>query len=368
MKTDVLQENLLKALTKTGRIISTKPQLPVVQNVLLETKEERLRLAATNLETTENVWVGAKIEKVGGLCVSSRLLTEFVASLPKETVHLMVQEGSLHISCGGFRAVLPGVATSEFPPVSELAGKKAIKTDKETMIGALHDVMFSAASDEGRPILTGVRFIQENEETILAATDGYRLSVKRIHLSTKEPLDFIVPARAISEVVKISLEEKEEKSITIEKTNDGQLGFVVGDTEVYTRLIDGEYPNFEKIIPKTHQTRLLLDKEVLYQAVRSASVFARDSANIIRFHIENQELVVSANTPQVGENHVTIDAKVDGEGGDIAFNSRFLLDYLSNFQGSELLFEMTGSLNPGVFKPVKDESYLHIIMPVRVQG
>lgn len=353
-------------MTKTGRIISAKPQLPIVQNVLLETKDERLRIAATNLETTETVWVGAKIEKEGGICVSSRLLTEFVASLPKETVRLTVRDNQLYVSCGGFEATLPGVTPSEFPPVPVLENKKTIKIDKDTPISALQSVMFSAATDEGRPILTGIRVIQKDEETIFAATDGYRLSVKRITLTTKEPLDFIVPARAVSEVVKISSEDKEEKHMTIEKTGDGQLGFVIGNTEVYTRLIDGEYPNFEKIIPKTHQTRLLLDKEPLYQAVRSASVFAKDSANIIRFHIENQELVVSANTPQVGENHVTIDAKVDGEGGDIAFNSRFLLDYLSNFQGSELLFEMTGSLNPGAFKPVKDDTHLHIIMPVRV--
>jgi DNA polymerase-3 subunit beta len=142
--------------------------------------------------------------------------------------------------------------------------------------------------------------------------------------------------------------------------------FTVGDTEIHTRPIAGEYPNIEKIVPTRHNTRAMIDKTSLLHAVKSASIFARDNANILRLHIENQTIIVSANTPQVGENHVEVEAKVDGEGGDIAFNSRFLLEFLNGFAGEELLFEMTGSLNSGVFKPVKDDSYLHIIMPVRV--
>ena len=144
--------------------------------------------------------------------------------------------------------------------------------------------------------------------------------------------------------------------------------FVVGDTEIRTRLIDGDYPNFEKIIPTKYNTRVLLEKAALLSAAKSAAIFARDNANIVKLHIENQTVTISANTPQIGQNQVDVEANVDGEGGDMAINSRFLLECLSNFPGDELLFEMTGSLNPGVFRPVKDDSYLHIIMPVRVQG
>lgn len=365
---NVLQENLLKALTKASRIVPIKSQLPIIQNVLISTDEGRLKIVATNLEITEIIFVGAKVEKDGGICVSSRLLLEFISTLPQSTVRLETKEGALMIQSAGFRATIPGVAIEEFPPVTKTATKKGISIDKDEILEATTRVVFAAATDEGRPILTGVRIQKKEEETVFAATDGYRLSVKRVALKTKEPIDFLIPARALGEVIKACQEDKTMKTIDIVMAGDGQAIFIVGDTEIRTRLIDGEYPNFEKIIPTKHNTRVLLDKTSFEKAVKAAAIFARDNANIIRLHIENQKVSVSANTPQVGEDQIDIDAKVDGEGGDMAFNSRFLLEFLSNFPEEELLFEMTGSLNPGVFKPVKDDSYLHIIMPVRVQG
>ncbi len=367
MNITLLQENLLKALTQTSRIISAKPQLPVVQNVLLVAEKGRLRASSSNLETTETVWVGAKVEKEGGICVSSRVTTEFVMSLPQEAVQLVVKEGALAIHCAGFNATIPGIDAGEFPPLPALSKKPATPFPKEALLGALSRVLFSAATDEGRPLLTGVKVVKKGNELLFVATDGYRLSLKRVELETKEDVDIVVPARALLELMKVGQEEKGAETISFVRSDDGQASFVCGDTEIHTRLIDGEYPGYEKILPATHTTRALLDKEKLARAVKSAAVFAKDNANIVRFHIENQTITVSANAPSVGENSVDVEAKVDGEGGDIAFNSRFLLEFLNNYNEDELLFEMTGSLNPGAFKPVKDESYLHIIMPVRVQ-
>ena len=366
MTASLLQENLLRALLRTSRVVPARPQLPIIQNVLLSTDEGKLKITATNLETTESVWVRAKIEKEGGICVSSRLLSDFVSSLPQGTVQITIKEGALTLLCGGFRATIPGAAAEEFPPVFSRTGTSEAPVGRDDFVGAISSVAFAAASDEGRPLLTGVKITKQGGLVVFAATDGYRLSVKKTALKLKEELDILVPAKALGEVVKVCGEEKETKEVYLSKPTEAQLSFVVGDTEIRTRLIDGEYPNFEKIIPTKHNTRVLLDKEPLLRAVRSAAVFARDSANIIRFHVENQTVVVSANTPQVGEDEIDVEARVDGEGGDMAFNSRFLLEFLANFPEEELLFEMTGSLNPGVFKPVKDDTYLHIIMPVRV--
>jgi DNA polymerase-3 subunit beta len=368
MTVTILQENLLKALTRASRIVPVKPQLPVIANILLQTDEGRLKVTATNLETTESVWVGAKVEKEGGICVSSRLLLEFVSTLPQTNVHLLVKEGSLVIEAQGFHATIPGVASTEFPQSGEVIKGEAAVLEKQEFISAVSQVVFAAATDEGRPLLTGIRVLQKDGETQFAATDGFRLSVKKLALATKEPLDLLIPGRALAEVIKVSTEEKEVKKITIARSQTSQLVFTIGDTEIHTRLIDGEYVNFEKIIPTKHTTRVLMDKSGLLAAVKSAAIFARDNANIIKLHIEDQTVTVSANTPQIGENRVDVEAKVEGDGGDMAINSRFLLECLSNFPEEEVVFEMTGSLNPGVFKPVKDESYLHIIMPVRVQG
>lgn len=368
MLISILQENLLKALIRTSRIVPAKPQLPIVQNVLLSSDDGRLRITATNLETTESVWVAAKIEKEGGICVSSRLLSDFVSSLPRSTVRLSVKDGALVLLCEGYRATIPGSAAEEFPPVFSHIKTGEVSVHKEDLMVAVSAVSFAAATDDGRPLLTGVKMIQRSGEILFVATDGYRLSVKKTALKLKEEVDILVPARALNEVMKVCGEEKGVKEVSFSKPVDAQISFTVGDTEIRTRLIDGEYPNFEKIIPTKHNTRVLFDKDALFQAVKSASIFARDSANIIRLHVENQAVTVAANTPQVGEDEIDVSAKVDGEGGDMAFNSRFLVEFLSNFPGEEVLFEMTGSLNPGVFKSTKDDSYLHIIMPVRVQG
>lgn len=368
MIVSILQENLLRALTRTGRIVPAKPQLPILQNVLLSTEEGRVKVTATNLETTESVLIGAKIEKEGGICIPSRLFLDFVSSLPQSTVHLSVREGHLFINSERFQADIPGVAAEEFPPAKAREKTEPQVLDKEEIVTAINRVIFSAASDEGRPLLTGVRITQKDEEVQFVTTDGYRLSIKRLKLRVKEGLSLLIPGRALGEVVKVCAEEKESKEMHISGPEDGQLVFTVGDTEIRTRLIDGEYPNFEKIIPTKHNTRVFFEKASLLAAVKSAAIFARDNANIVRLTIENQTVTVSANTPQVGENRVVIEANVDGDGGDMAFNSRFLLECLTNFPGEEILFEMTGSLNPGVFKPVKDDSYLHIIMPVRVSS
>ncbi len=368
MIAQILQENLIKALNQTGRIIPAKPQLPILQHVLLEIIEGRLRIIATNLETTEIVWVGAKVEKEGSLCVPARLFTELIASLPQDAVYLSINDAALVIKSQGFTANIPGVSAKEFPPVPKIKEKTHSNTGKDEFCHVINRVLFAAATDEGRPLLTGVHVKQHDSELMFAATDGYRLSVKRTALVLGFEADMTIPSRALAEVVKTSGEDKETKELTLAQTEEGQLVFGIGDTEIHTRRIDGEYPNFEKIIPRSFSTRAFLDREKLTRAVKSASIFARDNANIIRFYLDNQQLVVTANTPQVGENRVEMEARIDGEGGEIAFNSRFLLDFLANFPEEELLFEMTGSLNPGVFKPVKDESYFHVIMPVRVQA
>lgn len=368
MKLSLLQENLVKAIMRTSRVISSKPSLPILSNLLLVATKEGLVVTASTLETTESVSVGARVEKEGGLCVPAKIFAELVSSLPQDTVAIEEKEGSLRVVCAGTRASLAGVAAGEFPPVVKPAVKKEAALDKDKLVSVLSLVLFAASTDEGRPLLTGVKITQNNSGAVLAATDGYRLSVYRSDLALPEDTDLIIPGRALGEVVRVCQEEKDVKEIVLSDAGEGQLVLRVGDTTIITRKIDGEYPNFEKIIPAKHTTRATLDVEQLTKAARSASIFARDSANIVRLHVAKNALTISANAPQVGENTVDVDAKTEGEDGDVAFNSRFLLELLANFPGDELVFEMTGALNPGVFTSPKDPAFLHIIMPVRTQS
>lgn len=362
----VLQENLLKSLTRITRVVPARPQLPILQNIKLVASKEGLEVTATNMESTETIWVGSKVEKEGGVCVSAKVFTEFISSLPPETVHIHVHEETLKASCGAFVAEFPTVSVTEFPPKPEFLSTEATAVDKEKVCSALSSVLYAAATDEGRPVLTGIKIVENGDETTFVATDGYRLSLHSVALTMSKLSNAVVPAKALLEVVKMSMEEKDEKEIRVGLAGEHQAGFVIGDITLMTRLIDGEYPKYERIIPKGFTTRARIEREPFLQAVKSAAIFARDNANIVRISLDNQKIIVSANAAQIGKNAIELQAKIDGDGGEIAFNARFLLDFLTNFSEEEFLFEMTGSLNSGVFRPVKDNSSLHIIMPVRV--
>jgi len=366
----VLKENLIKALTKITRVVPSRPQIPVLINVFISAKKDGIEMTATNMETTETVWVGGKVEKEGEVCVSARILFEFVSTLPADTVHMAKEKEEFCVRCGGFTAKFPSTQTTEFPPFSkETQGKKTV-IDAKVFSSAFSSVLFSAATDDGRPVLTGIKIQTHEGKTVIAATDGYRLSTRTLDMDDAAFSGAVIPSRALSEVLKLAAEEKEEQKIQVGKTEKTQedVAFTIGDTTLITRLLDGEYPDFQRIIPTTHTTRALIEKEQFLRAVRAASIFARDNANIVKLVLEGQKITLSANAPNVGENSVEIEAKIDGDGGEIAFNSRFLMDFLTNYSEDEFLFEMTGALNPGVFKPPKDDSYLHIIMPVRVSA
>jgi len=368
MKLSILQENLHKGLSRCIRILVNKPQLPILAHVLISSKSNKILITTTNMETSIQILLAGKIEEEGDICVPARLLFELISSLPKDTVSLETDGETLHIKTRKNKATLPGVVSSEFPPLPEFSSSGGVDLPNDTLRLALGQVIFAAASEESRPLLTGVRFETAPEGTTFVATDGYRLSLKKIVGEKISENSLVIPSRALSEVMKISTEEKEQSMVRMAETVDGQLLFIVGDTTITTRRIEGEYPNYRRTIPSAYTTQIQMETQELLQAVKSAAIFARDSAGIIRFSITPEEMTVSANTPQVGENIIEVDAKVEGEGGSLALNSRFLLDLLSSFPAKELVLQMTGSLNPAVFLVPEDDSFLHIIMPVRVQS
>lgn len=374
MKVSCLQENLSKGLSTVSRVVSTKTQLPILGNILIATDDNRLKLSATNLENGINFWLGAKIEEEGSLAVPARALAELIASLPAEKVDLETTPGLLKVSSPGHKATFNGLPTNEFPTLS-FPSKRKISLPQAVFAKAISQVVFAATQDEGRPALTGVKWATDKEGLVWAATDGYRLSIKRIPFKGASlEKELIISAQTLIEAAHIAPEkgkEKAEVSISFGES-ENQISFSFPDVEIVSRLIEGDFPDFSKIIPQDFTTRMVLDKEALLRGVRVAAIFARDSANIVRWKIDPSggggKLTLSANSSQVGENISEIEVKVEGEGGEIAFNYRFLLDFLSAVKSEELIFEMSGPLNPGVFKSSGDDSFLHIIMPVRVQG
>ena len=377
MKLVVLQENLNKALGVVQRFTAPRGQLPILANILLSGEQGRLKLAATNLEMGVVYWLGAKVEAEGQITVPARFLSEWVASLPKERVELVVDKDKLAIKCGAYKGEFRGMGAAEFPEVPMREKEVMVSLGLTEMEEVMAQVAVAAAADEGRPVLTGVRWKWAGDKLELVATDGYRLSVKTLNrvqnakskIQNNEEKTLIIPARTMMEVGQIGrgLGEAQTQVEIAAVKGGSQVCFDWGDVQVTTRLLAGEFPEIEKVIPQTMETEAVMEAEELTAAVRAAAIFARESANLVRWEIDKTGIMIAANSPQIGENQIKVEAKVQGKGGKIAFNSRYLLEMLAAVKSKELKLEMTGGLNPGVFRMVGDESWLHIIMPVRVQ-
>jgi len=371
MKVRVLTSNLQKKLAFANHAISSKSQLPILLTFLLETTPEKtLRIKATDLEIGIEVELEVEIEEEGSVAVPAKTFTELIASLPEDTITLKAANATLEVISKKTKSVFQTMSKDEFPRLYEELGEKVTTLSPVTLQKGFASVIFAASSDAARPALTGVLVKQEQGGFLLVATDGYRLSLK--HQSSDEAvkasgevLSLIVPARVFREV--LSLKEIEPISLHLSKQHN-QIIFAQPEMTLIGRLIEAEFPPYERIIPHDHASQTRVNREELLKAVKICSIFARETANIIKLSLRKERIIVSSQTPSVGENTVEVEAKLTGEENEIAFNARYLLDVLSHVEADELVFEMTGPLNPGVFKIFKDESFLHLIMPIRLQS
>ncbi|MDO8503740.1 MAG: DNA polymerase III subunit beta [bacterium] len=366
MKILVLQEDLFRGLGVASRFVSSRAQLPVLSNILFSAKQGKLRLAATNLEMGISYKIGAKVEEEGSVTLPAKLVVELISNMPPGQVSIVEKAGQVIISTPAFSATLSSVPASEFPTVPDEIGNVGFSLPGDVFRSIAQKVAFSAAADEARPSLTGVLLLfGDNLRTV--ATDGFRLSYMEFPLGKggKEQ-KFLVSARAIDELSRI-LKEGEEVLVSVSE-KESQILFVREGLVLTGRLLGGDFPDFEKVIPKVGTHKAIVNKEEFARAVRAASVFAREAASVVRLGIEKDRFLVSAESQQYGKDEVVLEAKTEGEGAVAAFNYRYVLDFLGSIGGDEVSFETEGPTSPGVFKDTKDPSYKHLIMPVRIQS
>lgn len=388
MRVSCLQENLARGLAIVGRAVAPRSTLPVLSNILLATDNGRLRLAATNLEIGINCWIGAKVDEDGATTVPARLLTDFVNSLPPERIdmELTVRTQTLNLKCARSEANLKGIDAGEFPPVLTATPDGAMVLGIGGLKTIIEQVVFAAATDESRPTLTGVLARFQGDQVTLAATDGYRLSVRTARLlgPVREPVSVIIPARALGELARIasSLEgaKGEEGEGKVEVTippERNQILFHLPSVDLVSQLIEATFPDYTKIIPTQYVTRTVLDTAVFLNAVRRAHLFARDAANIVRLQITppsggqvegmpsiGGQMTVTATSAEMGDNVNEIDATVEGPPIEIAFNAKFLIDVLSVIDTPQVVLETTQPGRPGVIRPLGSSEFLHVIMPM----
>ena len=390
MNITVLQENLIKALTHASRIITTKAQMPILSHIKLDADKQGLMISSTDLEIGLRLRVGAKVDQPGSITVPSRVITELINNAGPGALQLTVTKEELSIQGGGLKASVAGMSPEEFPTLPPFPDQSTIELPADHLTQAINKVGFAAATDDSRPVLTAIQVKAQDSHLELAGTDGFRLSwVKLSHAQAanssksektskeKKPQEWLIPARALQEITRlITPNVKQIKLGLTDKST--QVIFQLGDIELISRLVSGEFPDFHKIMPDSGDTVVEMSRSALLRAMRLAAIFARESANIVRFTIQKDQLIISANAPQVGGQESTVDAKVDGPEAQIAFNYRYVLDYLNCGDSSAVQLLMTNALGPGLWleinpstKQSKNEitslDFKHVIMPVRVE-
>lgn len=376
MNVTVLQENLARGLSIVSRAVSPRSTLPVLSNILIATDEGRLRLSATNLELGITCWIAARIDEDGSTTVPSRTFSDLVNAMPTDQVQLTldVKTQSLHVKGGASNNDIKCIDAQEFPPLPTPEMEGAVQLNAADFKEMIHQVSFAASTDEARPVLMGVLMNVEKDKVTMAAADGFRLSVRKAQLlqSVSQPINVIIPARALNELARVAADGEESIYMVVPK-NRGQVLFRVKDVEVVSQLIDGTFPDYQQIIPRNYKSRTLVSTASLLKACKQAEIFAREGSNVARFDIKQangemqpSEVEISAVSEETGKNETIVEATVDGGSVLIAFNVKFLREALEVIKTPNVALETSAANAPGVVKPVGDDDFLHVIMPMHL--
>jgi len=366
MKFSCTQENLNKGLSIVSHIASKNVTLPILSNVLIRAEQGQIKLSATNLEIGVFCALRGKIEEEGSFTVQARLLSDYINLLPNVRIDFRLEDGSLHIESEAGKTIIKGSPADEFPLIPQVEKKIGHELGAKTFRRAVGQVIFAAAFDESRPEISGVFMNFDKNELVLAATDSYRLAEKRIDLerAAKTAKSVIVPVKTLQELIRIVDDEVEKVEIYL---SENQILFNFDEVGIISRLIEGQYPNYQQIIPREKQTVVKLNGQELIKAVKSASLFCKPGINDVGLEVNtaDKKVVVSAFNTQVGENVTTLLGEVSGENNSIVFNYRYLLDGLQNIDDENVFLELNNSASPGVIKPESKTDYIYLIMPIK---
>ena len=373
MKLSCIQSNLRKGLSTVSRAVATRSTIPETQNVLIATDNGRLRLTATNLEIAITTWIGAQIEEEGSVTIPARMLSDFINSLPDKKVDIetVANPIGLKIHCANFDAQMNGIDPENYPPIPNISDGPKISISSSDFKSSLSRVRFAVATDESRPALTGVKVDIKGNEFTLASADGFRLAIETgsCESSVEEDVSVIVPGRTMNEIFSLLGTDSGMLDMTVTEQKSQAL-FKFGDVEVVTQLIQGNFPDYERLIPGEKGTICRVNREEILQATNAASVFARDGSGIIRMVSDDTDegsIRIMSQAEELGSNESRVNASIEGEETRIAFNSKFLNEILSVLDGDEVEIETMSPSSPGVFRSAANTGYLHIIMPMFVQ-
>ncbi|NPV68899.1 MAG: DNA polymerase III subunit beta [Anaerolineae bacterium] len=376
MKVSVLQENLAKGLSIVGRAVPTRPTMQVLGNVLLETEEGRLKLAATNLELGITAWIGARVEEDGAITVPARTFIDLINQLSPERVDLDldVRNLTLKVHCGATNSNIKGIDSNEFPLIPQAGEAPGIAIPGAVLREMISQTVFAAATDDNRPILTGVYTRLTSDGIVMAAADGYRLSVRTapLEIGTPRTTELIIPARTLAELGRIISDDDEEVLMSIPQGRN-QVIFHLKNVDVASTLLDGKFPDYNAIIPRSFTTSTIAYTADLLRACKRADIFARDVNNNAKVSVIPAEtpsapgiVRLSATSTERGSADAIVDATVEGDKQEISFNVRYLIDVLNVIREEQVVLQSNGPTAPGVIKPVGRDDFIHVIMPMSI--
>jgi DNA polymerase-3 subunit beta len=372
MKVEILKDNLKNGLNIVEKIVGKNLSLPILDNVLINTEDSFLSLSSTDLETAIKLWILTKIVKKGKVVVPAKFLSSFIALLPNEKITLEEKKQGLYIECKSFKNQIQGFNPEEFPLIPEFKNLDYLEVDNKKFCQGLAQIVDVASPSQSRPEISGIYFIFSKNILKIVATDSFRLAEKSITLEqpVKNDVNFILPQRPAREIINI-LGDKEGKVKIYFSPNQTMFEFPMKEVahpqvQVTSRLIEGEYPNYEEIIPKKFKTHVIIKRDEFLSQIKAASLFSGKINEVkVKVNPLSKEVEISAQNPDIGESNSNIAAKIDGEAIEASFNHKYLTDGLLNIKSSEVMFDLSKEEGPCILKPVGDASYIYVVMPIK---
>jgi len=376
MKISSLQENLKNGLQLVGHIAGKNVNLPILNNILIKCNDDGIKLITTDLELGITCTIRGKVEKVGEFTVEAKIISDFISLLPNNKVDLEVKENKLTIKSENYKTVIKGLSAEEYPLIPTIEKKNYFEVPVDEFKKALSQVIFAVSNSDNRLELTGVLFDFKNDELFMAATDSFRLAEKRIKIKKNNPETvlnkIIIPAKTLQELVRILSNIKSEDFSNESKNlniylSDNQILFTIGNVELISRLIDGQYPDYKQIIPVNSKTTVIINKNELIRAVKTSSIFSKTGINDVNIDLpaNKNKMIISSTSSQTGENLVELDAQVEGDDNGVVLNYKFLLDGINNINDESIKMKIVNSNTPCLLSSVKEDDYLYVIMPIK---
>lgn len=363
MKIICTQENLKNGLAVVGRIVGSSSTLPILNNLLLETHNGQLRISSTNLEIGMSTFVRCKIEREGGVCISAKTLIELVNNLPSDNITLSTDESDTSIDAANYHTKIKHLPKEDFPTIPDTQDGQVVQVDADELRDAFDQVAFSASGTDTQPEISGVGVTLEKNKMVLVATDRYRLAEKTIKINSQTNKKIIIPAKSVAELSRLITNSSGKLNLTI---SDTQLSLTLGDTYLVTRLIDGQYPDYEQIIPDHHNTVVTIEKSPLVSALKTSGIFSKGAGSVtMSFETDKQILQISSLSIEIGESVVDVPCIIDGESYSVIMNYRYIQDILAHVDSSTINLYIIDSSSPVVFRPENSKGYIYLVMPIR---